>query len=73
MKDDDPAYVDWETYERIQATLRDNRAGYLHKKIRCIPRYCVALGGPRPQGSRRMPDDQKLDFSGARFLIAAHL
>jgi hypothetical protein len=26
VKDKYPAYVDWETFERIQAMLRDNRA-----------------------------------------------
>ena len=43
MKDKYPAFVDWETFERIQAMLRDNRAEYLHNKTRGIPRDGAAL------------------------------
>ena len=43
VKDKYPAYVGWETFERIQAMLRDNRAEYLHNKTRGIPRDGAAL------------------------------
>lgn len=43
VKDKYPAYVDWGTFERIQAMLRDNRAEYLHNKTRGIPRDGAAL------------------------------
>lgn len=43
VRDKYPAYVDWETFERIQAMLRDNRAEYLHNKTRGIPRDGAAL------------------------------
>jgi hypothetical protein len=43
VKDKYPAYVDWETFERIQVMLRDNRAEYLHNKTRGIPRDGAAL------------------------------
>ena len=43
VKDKYPAFVDWETFERIQAMLRDNRAEYLHNKTRGIPRDGAAL------------------------------
>ncbi|WOH52156.1 MULTISPECIES: recombinase family protein [unclassified Bradyrhizobium] len=38
-----PAYIDWETFEKIQAMLRDNRAEYQHIKSRGIPRDGAAL------------------------------
>jgi hypothetical protein len=33
-----PAYVDWPTYERIRAVIKDNRAEYMHIKSRRTPR-----------------------------------
>ena len=38
VKDRYPAYVDWATYERIQAILADNRAEYMRTKSRGSPR-----------------------------------
>jgi DNA invertase Pin-like site-specific DNA recombinase len=38
-----PAYVDWETFERIQALLQDNYAEYDRNKSRGIPRPGKAL------------------------------
>jgi hypothetical protein len=38
-----PTYIDWETFEKIQAMLRDNRAEYQHIKSRGIPRDGAAL------------------------------
>src|SRR5437667_8080369 len=38
-----PAYIDWETFEKIQAMLRDNRAEYQHIKSRGTPRDGAAL------------------------------
>jgi hypothetical protein len=43
VKDRYPAYIDWDTYERIQAMLRDNRAEYAHLQTRGIPRDGAAL------------------------------
>jgi hypothetical protein len=43
LKDKYPAYVSWETFEKIQATLRDNRADYLRVKGRGVPRDGAAL------------------------------
>lgn len=43
VKDKYPAYLDWETFERIQAMLCDNRAEYQHMKSRGIPRDGAAL------------------------------
>ena len=54
MRDKYPAYVSWETFEKIQAMLRDNYAEYDRNKTRGIPRdgeallhglvYCGACG-----------------------------
>jgi DNA invertase Pin-like site-specific DNA recombinase len=33
-----PAYVDWQTYEMIRNTIRDNRAEYMRTKTRGAPR-----------------------------------
>ena len=33
-----PAYVDWTTYERIRAIIKDNRAEYMRTKTRGAPR-----------------------------------
>jgi DNA invertase Pin-like site-specific DNA recombinase len=33
-----PAYIDWQTYERIRATIGDNRAEYMRTKTRGAPR-----------------------------------
>lgn len=45
MKDKYPAYVDWETFERIQTMLRDNRAEYLS-----MPGEVSPFFGVRPWG-----------------------
>jgi hypothetical protein len=38
-----PAYISWETFEKIKAMLGDNRAEYLRTKSRGIPRDGAAL------------------------------
>jgi hypothetical protein len=38
VKDRYPAYIDWPTYERIGAIIRDNRAEYMRIKTRGAPR-----------------------------------
>ena len=38
VKDRYPAYIDWPTYEKINATLKDNRAEYMRIKTRGAPR-----------------------------------
>lgn len=43
VKDRYPAYVSWETFEQIQATLRDNYAEYDRNKTRGVPREGAAL------------------------------
>jgi DNA invertase Pin-like site-specific DNA recombinase len=43
VKDRYPAYIDWQTFERIQAMLRDNHAAYLRHGRRGIPRNGAAL------------------------------
>jgi DNA invertase Pin-like site-specific DNA recombinase len=43
VKDKYPAYISWDTFEKIQAMLRDNRAEYLRIKSRGIPRDGAAL------------------------------
>src|SRR6478609_6004527 len=43
VKDRYPAYVDWDTFERIQATLADNHADYMRVRGRGIPRDGAAL------------------------------
>src|SRR5829696_8144484 len=43
IKDKYPAYVDWETFERIQAMLEDNHAEYERKMSRGVPREGRAL------------------------------
>jgi DNA invertase Pin-like site-specific DNA recombinase len=43
VKDRYPAYIDWQTFERIQAMLRDNHAAYLRHGTRGIPRDGAAL------------------------------
>ncbi|GGF51693.1 hypothetical protein GCM10011611_67720 [Aliidongia dinghuensis] len=43
VKDKYPAFIDWETFERIQAMLRDNRAEYMRNKTRGVPRDGAAL------------------------------
>jgi DNA invertase Pin-like site-specific DNA recombinase len=54
VRDKYPAYVTWETFEKIQAMLRDNHAEYDRNKTRGVPRdgeallhgivYCGACG-----------------------------
>jgi DNA invertase Pin-like site-specific DNA recombinase len=43
VKDKYPAYVTWETFEKIQAMLRDNYAQYDRNKSRGVPREGEAL------------------------------
>lgn len=38
VKDRYPAYIDWQTYEKIRATIADNRAEYMRTKTRGAPR-----------------------------------
>ena len=38
VKDKYPAYITWETFEKIQAMLRDNHAEYDRNKTRGVPR-----------------------------------
>ena len=38
-----PAYLDWDSFERIQAMLRDNYAEYLRRETRGTPRDGAAL------------------------------
>lgn len=38
VKDRYPAYIDWPTYEKINAALKDNRAEYMRIKTRGAPR-----------------------------------
>lgn len=46
MKDKYPAYVSWETFEKVQAILRANRSDYLRVKGRRC-RAIVKLVSPR--------------------------
>ncbi|HLJ93305.1 MAG TPA: recombinase family protein [Gemmataceae bacterium] len=43
VRDRYPAYVSWQTYERIQQMLRDNHAEYDRNKTRGVPRDGQAL------------------------------
>lgn len=43
VKDKYPAYINWETFEKIQAMLKDNYAEYDRNKSRGIPREGSAL------------------------------
>jgi DNA invertase Pin-like site-specific DNA recombinase len=43
VKDRYPAYIDWESFGRIQAMLRDNHAEYQRKMTRGAPREGAAL------------------------------
>src|SRR3954449_6750492 len=43
VKDGFPAYVDWQTFARIQTMLRDNYAEYLRRETRGTPRDGAAL------------------------------
>lgn len=43
VKDRYPAYIDWQSFERIQALLRDNHADYNVKMTRGVPRDGAAL------------------------------
>lgn len=43
VKDKYPAYISWETYEQIQAMLKDNYAEYDRNKTRGVPRPGKAL------------------------------
>ena len=43
VRDKLPAYITWETFERIQAMLRDNYSEYSRNKTRVVPREGKAL------------------------------
>ncbi len=43
VRDKFPAYISWETFERIQAMLHDNYAEYARNKTRGVPREGKAL------------------------------
>jgi len=43
VRDKFPAYITWETFERIQAMLRDNYTEYARNKTRGVPRDGKAL------------------------------
>lgn len=43
VRDRYPAYIEWGTFEEIQAMLRDNRAEYVRQKSRGVPRDGAAL------------------------------
>jgi hypothetical protein len=43
VKDRYPAYVDWESFERVQSMLRDNHAEYERNKTRGVPRDGAAV------------------------------
>ena len=43
VKDKYPAYISWETFEKIQAILQDNHAEYDRNKTRGVPRPGTAL------------------------------
>lgn len=43
VNDKYPAYISWETYEKIQAMLDDNRAEYTRARTRGVPREGAAL------------------------------
>lgn len=38
-----PAYIDWQTYEKIQAMIHDNHSNYVQRQTRGIPRRGPAL------------------------------
>jgi Recombinase/Recombinase zinc beta ribbon domain len=38
-----PAYIDWQTYEKIQAMIRDNHSDYAQRQTRGVPRCGLAL------------------------------
>jgi DNA invertase Pin-like site-specific DNA recombinase len=42
-RDKYPAYIDWDTFERIQAMVRDNHSEYDRNKTRGVPRRGKAL------------------------------
>src|SRR3954467_15416290 len=43
VKGNYPAYIPWESFERIQAMLRDNHAEYVRNRTRGVPRDGAAL------------------------------
>ena len=43
IRDKYPAYIDWDTFERIQAMIRDNHSEYDRNKTRGVPRPGKAL------------------------------
>jgi hypothetical protein len=43
LRDRYPAYIDWATFEKIQAMIRDNRSEYDKNKARGVPRPGKAL------------------------------
>src|SRR4051794_41839471 len=61
VRDKYPAYVSWETFETIQAMLRDNYAEYDRNKTRGIPRDGEALLHGLVYGGARGPHDVSFD------------
>src|SRR4051794_8309754 len=43
VRDKYPAYLDWDSFERVQAMLRDNHAEYVRNRTRGVPRDGAAL------------------------------
>src|SRR3954468_3204052 len=43
VRDKYPAYLDWDSFERVQAMLRDNHAEYVRSRTRGLPRDGAAL------------------------------
>ena len=71
IKDKYPAYVDWETFERIQKMLEDNYAEYERNMTRGVPREGKALlAGPALL--RRVRSQDEVRYAGAtRYLCAS--
>src|SRR5690242_20948988 len=61
VKDRYPAYVDWQTFERSQAMLRDNHAECLRPGTRCIPRKRPGLPQGTPWARHRAHEPVALD------------
>ena len=57
IKDKYPAYVGWETFERIQVMLKDNHAEYERKMTRGVPREGKALLAGLALLRRVLPQD----------------
>jgi hypothetical protein len=76
VKDRYPAYIDWETFVRIQTMLRDNHADYQRRQTRGVPREgAVALQGIVWCG--QCGHKMKVQYSGGNryicnFLLLSH-